>query len=128
MFSANTCSEHFFVIFSPLFQNLTELSDCVPSDASASNKLMVQSPSADVSYTTTGNTTGAQILQWLRTNIDKTKLTPHSKVMIGGYSYTLTYRPDNSSLGLYTAVADASSPTVSAALTNYTNASSDIGL
>lgn len=25
MFFANTCSEHFFAIFSPLFQNLTEL-------------------------------------------------------------------------------------------------------
>lgn len=27
MFSANTCSEHFFAIFSPLFQNLTEKID-----------------------------------------------------------------------------------------------------
>lgn len=27
MFSANTCSEHFFAIFSPLFQNLTELEE-----------------------------------------------------------------------------------------------------
>lgn len=69
MFFANTCSEHFFVIFSPLFQNLTELNEVVPDTASSANKLATMS---DLRIIKTGTFTGTTTNGIITSNIPLT--------------------------------------------------------
>lgn len=82
-------------------------------------------PTPDITYTATANMTGAQILAWLRANVDFSKLNIRSKIVVNDAIFSL-WLNNGSHLSAYGTATHPTQGTVSVAFqTAYSGSTSD---